>query len=377
MKRRSGVERRRRRLADKIQQATNSYASQKAEFFTEMFQQDIDTINVNNGGTQEHNAAANQCGFFFEHEVFRFLSELAGGEGKDEYSAEQLRAAQYFSSGDQSIINYGRIITQAAKQVSEQIIKDIQKDSEKIEWEVHVIADLIGTTKSGKTYTYGNPAGDLQLIINGKSIILEIKWQENPNKMISYFHSVSEDTLFGGAFRGYLKKNFNLYWSHRFKEQQWKTAIGVNALSNFLLESYGNWKNAVQFLLSKGNAASRSGIVQDGKVVVHGTSASIEIADIENLTRAFEKKGLKMTNRNKKITSNTSQRGIKWMLNQEELANFGIRSFYGSGMKQTFSAKRASTIQKRAEESIDKSRFSYDMYINSKLFDQRWLATLQ
>lgn len=115
---------------------------------------------------------------------------------------------------------------------------------------------------------------------------------------------------------------------------------------------------------------------QDAKIVIRGTSASVQLADIESLSRAFEAEGLKMSNRNKRINARTSSRGIKWEVGGEELANFGIVSFYGANLKNTFQAKRESTRQSRAEAGIDNAKFAFNMYINSKLFDANWVNSL-
>lgn len=236
------------------QSDVSNYVSQKREYYSQSFELPIDNINVNNGAKPEHNAAANKCGFFFEYEVFRLLCEKTGNKAEG-YSGEQLEAAAYFHGSNRSITSCGEVITKAADYATTEFIKQVEEEAkEKVNWEIKVIADVLFKRGNFEKYI-GNPAGDLQVIVNGKSIVLELKWQQGDGKQIAFFHRVSEDVLFGGLFKGYLKKNFATFWDHRFREDQWKTSIGVNAVSNFLLETYGNWKTAIKWLLAKGHAA--------------------------------------------------------------------------------------------------------------------------
>lgn len=61
--------------------------------------------------------------------------------------------------------------------------------------------------------------------------------------------------------------------------------------------------------------------------------------------------------------------GIAWTKDEEEIAAFGIKSFRGAGIGQAFKAKKAKTQQERALASISKAQFTYQMFINQKIFN--------
>lgn len=111
--------------------------------------------------------------------------------------------------------------------------------------------------KSGEPIMIGNPVGDLQIIVGGKTITLELKWQTASGAVLHYFHSVGEDALFGGGFRNYLAEHARTYWSHIDEEKDWKIKIGYNALSDFLHQQFNNDRAILTYLLGKGETVKK------------------------------------------------------------------------------------------------------------------------
>lgn len=323
------------------------------------------------------------CGHYFEAMVYKRLCELSNSPfNTSDLGEQQIEAIRLFEEGRNGILTeQGAGINSAARDAGTQWVEWMEKEMGTKDFTVNMIADVELTNPyTGKTVMkgegsdkkpvmIGNPVGDVQLIVNGRSIILELKWQESLTTQVHYFHGVSEETLFSGGFRKYLKANFETFWSHEYGEEDWKKQIGFTALSSYLLQEHKNWESVLTYLLGKGDSPQNKGIQQDGKFVIHGTSVSLTIMDINSLAREILNRTKQLGLKTWKGRSTLKGTGIGFYRGGEEVASFGIKSFYGLGLGEVFKTKTNDLRKSKQEERIDKAKFSYQMFIDQKVFN--------
>lgn len=242
----------------------------------------------------------------------------------------------------------------------------------------------------------GNPFGDLLAQLGKEKISLELKWQMQVDNEIKYFHAVSEFTLFKGGYKKFLSDNFLEYWDNNIKRKEWTEKISTEGLSNFLnIKFNNNAKQILTYLLHKGEMRfSRQDRYYDSKYVIRGTSVSVQLVNIEALGRALGESGnLQDTgrrtqsagrfNKEKGTYSLVKNLGVLGFYNSQgtEMAVFGMKDFSGgssglfSGDSHNENLRRGSRAIKEdmARKAISQARFSFYMYLNSRLFNDLFI----
>lgn len=118
------------------------------------------------------------------------------------------------------MVSFGNIIKTAARDIVKYWAEKLKEELEAKNITISMIADI--TTPGGKVI--GNPRGDLEIKFKDmkmEPIILELKWGMNKKNDISYFHVVSEETLFGGGYKEFLKTNWEKIWTNTLRREVW------------------------------------------------------------------------------------------------------------------------------------------------------------
>lgn len=337
---------------------------------------------------RQYAEAATTCGFYFEACVYRSLCALLGqSTNASDLSPEQVRAEMAFAGGytpkDRMVVAYQRArieeaAAQAAKSWYDTVTEKLQRQVTDKDFKVEVIADVV-ITKNGIQLKRGNPVGDIlikalskevQAALEGDKIVLELKWQEDAGAVIHYFHSVSEETLFGGGYKAQLKSASSWIWQRTMQQADWQSALAGQLLA-FLAQKVGAPQQQLKYLLNKGEMRNQKGRDYDLKYVVRGTSVSVTIMDIDSLASALAPTAARTT-----ILGKSDPRGgIRYYNGDgDDVATFGIKSYaQGRGTNIWRKGLKGETREARAMRSIDNGNFTFQMYISSKLFNQESL----
>lgn len=376
MKRRPGVERRRRRLANE-------------QYYTSYFGQKIgDSLQLRQSTykRQTGEIAANYCGWYFEACVLQALNKKTGEEYffdvfDVDLDENQKKAVAIFSKANGVALQQKQNIEQGAMTVAENWSLIVKKAIGRIPGLNSNITVSSIASQNGK----GNPLGDLDVRVNEaikQRIVLELKWQESPDAAIKWFTSLKEDILFVGAFKEYLKGNLDTYWTNTVSGRKWQQDIEIGAFYNFL-KQYNPSPSLLNYLVQKGNLKNSKPENQyDSKLVIHGSSAGITITGIDELARNLDmnvkgvsfkkgKKGTPVMDSRLRVNKR-GHYGIYFVGSEnEELALIALTGY----QKRFLSAnvRNATTKNGIKKETIDEANFSFTMYIAQKMLNQQTL----
>jgi hypothetical protein len=224
----------------------------------------------------------------------------------------------------------------------------------------------INTVARVQSISGDNPLGDLELMINGKRIILELKWQTTRSTKsttpIRWFELV-ESVLFGGnEFYNFAKgrhKRSN-YWSYNTYKEQWIKALNKFVLPKYMDDHHGNYKEQLAYLIHKGKAFEMEGQEPfDAKYVVHGTQVQLSIQTTEeflgSLKTAMEGGQRQFST---KVGAKAKDSGLAYIGGDgEEVASFGVTKLHSD-------LKEPNKKSKKSKNTA--SEFSFAMYIAQK-----------
>lgn len=320
---------------------------------------------------KEEKMLAAQCGKYFEFAVIQGFRKLSHVSVDSEETADSTVLS---TSADPTVVALKQSIDAASDAVVRAFDAKFTKEMQARDYQVRYIADV--TTGTGRTI--GNPTGDIQAVVNGLSIILELKWQTQSGADVAYFHRVSDETLFGSpGFKGYIADHAftDNYWNHVYTRDEWKLTLGQKALYEYM-ETFGDATAQVQYLLAKGQVAQKykdtlikTKNAQDMKYVVHGEKATVTIPDIAELAKALTR-GL---DKDRQARGRITKRGVKtagfsYTRDGETMATLLI-NYFGKIRKQPFNYKTVSNQKEAVKQEIkDRANFKFKMYINAKAF---------
>lgn len=299
---------------------------------------------------------ATTLGQYFEGAFYEALSNLAnGGSGGGKMNAVSAKAEARLNNANalsflrtsrgaymytpEQVQQLTQVATQQAnslaRAIHNKIIQDMLKNSNK-HYEVNQIGD--GADKV---------VGDIEVVINGKSVIYEVKYQLSEGSQVRY-EELADGTLFSsGRFADWLAGMKDKYWTYKTRPQQWTYQIRRNALSEFMGMKDGD-AEAFRRMLQKGVAENRymaKNIVYAANLQTGGDQVRAEtILDLEALYQYVQMSGIKYVA--------TNQAYFKIMAAEEEIGTFGISKF------------QAGTPG--SEPSL--ANFNFEMYLAQKLF---------
>lgn len=250
-----------------------------------------------------------------------------------------------------------------------------------------MIADI--TTPGGKVI--GNPRGDLEIKFKDmkmEPIILELKWGMNKKNDISYFHVVSEETLFGGGYKEFLKTNWEKIWTNTLRREVWIRQVGGVQFFNFLQQKQ-QAENIFGYLLRKNIARetySSKHIIRASQTF-KGSKATVEIADIDALEQRYNKVAIQRRSGRQSVKIKTpegkdvSLRFAKIIASpgtksSQEIGGIGVSKFNAQKLGTAVFTKKglqsaktgADARSARALKGIDSAAFSFQMYIKARAF---------
>lgn len=395
MKRRPGVERRRRRLADLWKGAKKgslkdySTSTLKKKYRQLTAANEVDSIlsgikhelesrgfnlDTTSGVETEFHTTMGHLFEFYTYQAIKKFSlmnidpetfnissfsyngeviENTGGQADTAY-----KKVEEWSKHNNTALRYRNQIIEAAEGVCKNLIFDWMKELNQ-NIEVSLIAD-----EGGK----GNPIGDMLLKIGGKTVVLELKWQTGAHQYtnIKWFSGVADKRLFGNnTFNKFLQNNQGIYWNYQRQKDDFMTQLTQTALLVHIFNTGGGTADSVtNYLIKKGNIAQEMAkLSQDGNVEkitmrLSKTNAQVDIQnmDVTKITKDKDQEGLKFSLKtgNKKIQI-MAQAGIS--------PPYHAASFWVSGMGALAEDNKAGTRQ-----GPENYNFSFSMFLTQKLF---------
>ena len=344
MKRRPGVERRRRRLAQQITGGKSSVA--KAAYMTYNFEKKVAQPMYNKEGKEIYAADyANRAGFYFEACFYKAFCYLVG-QPYDEsaLNTNQKQAIYNFNNAKigpdskktwEDVRKLGAAVEQsaalAAKAQYDNFVKKFQKLNEK-KYTIKTLSQIKLpemsitniATEDGKGV--GNIMGDMKVIVNGEEHILELKWQSSPYAATRYFGPVSDETLFQGGFAAWLRDRKDDYWDYSAEGSFWSDKLAFKALPLYMNDRFGDAGAMINYLLAKGNIndgrTSSFNNTFSTKAVVHANYTGIMMQGLPELAE-------RLRNAINGVAVGTKvKEALVFIANgSEEAATFGLASF--------------------------------------------------
>lgn len=311
----------------------------------------------NTSWANEESALKNKAkiaGFYFEACVYQALQRLLPGAGRARYNySPQQKGAIYAFNAHKSLSTLKLQIERAAQLCAENFKKEVEASANSKNYTVKVgtIADLGGK---------GNPTGDLEIIVNGKRIVLELKWQQTTSAMTHWF-SLSDISLFGGAFLNFVRDTKgDIYWNGTVPDDKWQALLGGQGLLDFFNDGLSmNDEALLKYLIQKGEAIKQvNEKPPDAKYVVHGTKSSMTITNLDTIADEVANDVAKA-----RVTTQArpnkflDKDQIGWLQGQSRIATFGITKF--SWPKGT----------KKEDKTGLTTGFTFDLYLSQKYFN--------
>lgn len=186
---------------------------------------------------------------------------MIGNGSTPEYGTLQQQAVGKFENAyrnnDAQAIKLGSAVNLAAKKAAADIKKMLEKTIQKVLDKEYIvnITNIAVVEGSGK----GNPLGDLQVEINGKKYVFELKWQSAKDYPTRWFSGMADATLFGGesevgTFYSFLSEaNKGEFWNFKEEKSYWADNVSTKGLRAYLTARFPDNAEAIAFFLRKGN----------------------------------------------------------------------------------------------------------------------------
>lgn len=336
------------------------------------------------------------AGFYFEFVFYETLTQISGGSNtRDSYNRSQLNAATIFSGNTppgiargkedpeyQQLYNAWREMKQTvehgAKRAAEAWYKETEKKLEQQakktnpKGQIQLNIQLANVAKI-TTQTYAEKVGqeilgDIEVIVNGVTYHLELKYQTNINANqadLRYFGPVSDQTLFGADnYWKFLQDNKKKYLTHTQPERTWIQAVSYVGLQEFLSTKFSSSSEMFRYLLLKGGVNIGTSSAQMKKIlksksVVHSYAGEFTFYNLEKLAKIFDRETSGATG----MLSNMSRYGgsmKKGFMMQDnsgnDLASFGISKY-----------DKSETDSNGIDDIAD---ISFAMYFTQRLLNQ-------
>lgn len=373
MKRRPGVERRRRRLAKKEK-------GQK-EYALYSFHHDIGPINFPvDDSNYISGLTANVIGYYYEAMVYKYACEHPATRelSKFEPDGSQSNAIRAF----EKISTYApRSSSGELKRLQSQLLKETIEAAAKVaanEW----INKFIQESESKdvvvpiqvSNVAHGSSAGDIQAsiidLLNNNAIketgILEVKWQNIKDKPVQWFQ-LNDAALFGRekTFQQYLVDTGNWAWRH--PDKIWEDTVSKVLLEQFLITTNPGLSDnqaLLKWLINKGNAQSQfnNQYKVSSRMTTHGMKSSLSVQNLSDLADVLgvERGSGTMVQNNYRTRRQYAVNTITFSSNQKEIAWFGVDSL-----------KNEKTL--KGNERDPATLFAFKMWIAQKQFQQNIL----
>lgn len=363
MKRRPGVERRRRRLAFSV----NS-------LLTYMFHHEVPEPkpkNFKSGKTAGF--TPQQQGFYYEAMILKHLALISDGDKNyvamfDGQQKNAYDAFQRLTNRQWQAKKLRDDIEKAAKVNVDKWYQELKKNTEGKDVTIQV-----GNIQAS------SPIGDalVKIFEDGvekNAVVFEAKWQTGRDIPVHWF-TLNDGTLFGAEnFFSFIYNHPN-YWSHDIPGAIWEKRIAINALSSFLGNRFGG--SIFSYLLNKGEVSKAMSKLSSGpvsKVVAHGMRTTAEITDISKIENDFAQIEQRSSFERVWYNPRSSVGYYKYVLlfeqAGEEIATFGINSYRYE--KTTAVKQNGKKVGEYTSVRDSGDRFSFMMYINQKVLAQRY-----
>lgn len=218
-----------------------------------------------------------------------------------------------------------KVIQQVAQETARNFYETIKGEIENKNFEI----DLVGGG--------GNLEGDIELIIEGKKIILELKFQISQTA-VRWFE-LKEKTLFNGGFKEFLEKNRNEYWNYKKSPQSWINTTRQQAMMAYLGELWKGDAAAIwKYILSKCEGIDSKidkKYIGWAKSNVDGTSSTV----LANLNELTPLSNVKM--------SPGQNASLDFLYQDKPIGNFGMTDFLGPNYEIKKIKKDDGTITKK------------------------------
>lgn len=262
MKRRPGVERRRRRLATKLYQ-------------TEGFVESPEPL-IEQQASREENIGtlSNYAGYYFEACALRAAQNIGLYQGEIT-NAQQMGALAFFEGDPDNgqsiqILSRGSIYL-STKQFSE-LKQSIKECAEKVVGDcfVEMFSEIIPTGNADAVDFLA------KLKSQSSSTSIEFKFQYSQGRNIKY-STLTASSLFGpNILTDYMKNHpSGRYWNHKVPTKQWVQRVRGEGFGNFLKDNYSIKDGDAEILnmfLSKNGIKTSADYGKLNKKLVYGSS---------------------------------------------------------------------------------------------------------
>lgn len=304
---------------------------------------------------------ANIAGFYYEAMVLKYFCELTGSDLPN-FTGSQKNAIHNFESIPDNdlkkeVLNLKNSVDKGARITASALHNEVLKTAEK----TNVVVDNIAVEEDSVA---GNLLGDIQILIDGREITLELKWQNSPSRPTRWFSDLSDATLFNNKFSEHIQNNAVRFWSNKMKEGFWKKALHQEALPEFLNNFTANPAPLIRYLIQKGQPLSAPEVKT--KLVAHASFTGVTITGLDTIEEALEgsamKKGPKMIPRRAIVFEDS---------NGDVVASFGLSNFRNEARVKR---ARERVAEGKAAQLTAASTFAFQLYIDQKYFSSHAAA---
>lgn len=373
MKRRPGVERRRRRLA--VGRIVSGQSDEKYATYNYVKAISQPKVQETLGEDEKYNnTTAQEAGFYFEAKFIQYLNEELKKIDQDITYSEPLndnqkRATKNFENGivaskeiQEKTAQLAEQVRRGARALAIQTARDIKKTIQSSENKDIVISNIASSGDVAERVS-----GDIKVKIGEKELLIEMKWQSSSSANTRLFSQTGDQKLFQGQFGEFASSyQDSKYWQGNYQEGYWTSALAKEVLPEFLKQyQVPGGQELLSYLASKSfGTIPKSKEKGTVKLIAHANYTGFTLTNMEDVGKALL--GAKFDTNPK---MRYSSEAVLFSVNGQEVATFGIDKYRNSKSvsKEQESKKKQSN---KAYKAPDKNAFSFALYIVQKLVSE-------